>query len=98
MMILTTLEGRVASQRWETLKQAYHEGIQQLPSEIYETYLVQDEEDSDIWRILTFWHRRQALQDYRATVDTPVGILMFRAAGVEPTLSIYEVSDHAHRD
>ncbi|MCZ7547451.1 MAG: antibiotic biosynthesis monooxygenase [Anaerolineae bacterium] len=94
-MILTQLEGRVAPEQWDALKQAFSEGTQQLPSAIYQTYLIQDEDDSEVWRILTIWHSREALQAYRASVETPGGILMFQAAGAEPTLSIYNVIDHA---
>ena len=95
-MVVTQLEGKVGPGQWETLKQAYRKEIQRsLPAYIYQTYLVQDETNRDTWRILTVWQSRQALQDYRASVETPSGVLMFRAAGVEPVLSIYEVVDRS---
>ncbi len=97
-MIITQLEGKVSSGQWDALKQAFHEASQQLPPAIERSYLVQDENERVIWRILTVWYSRQVLEDYRATVDTPGGILIFRAANAEPTLSIYEVYDHASND
>lgn len=96
-MVLTQLEGKVASERWDALRQAFHQANQQLPSAIYKTYLIQDGTDRDTWRIVTIWHSRQALQEYRASVETPGGVLMFRAVGAEPTLSIFDVIDDAPR-
>ena len=90
-MILTQLEGKVAPEHWNNLKVAFAESLQQLPSAIYQSYLIQDESERSIWRIVTIWRSRQALQAYRATVETPGGVLMFRAAGAEPTLSIHKV-------
>lgn len=94
-MILTQLEAQVSPEQWDTLKQAFHEAGQQLPSAIDRSFLIQDEAKRDTWRILTVWHSRQALQAYRESVETPGGVLMFRAAGAEPSLSIYEVIDCA---
>ncbi len=97
-MILTQLEAKVSPEQWDALKQAFHEAGQQLPSAIERSYLIQDEAERETWRILTFWQSRQALQDYRASVETPGGVLMFRAAGAEPSLSICEVIDRAYQD
>lgn len=97
-MIFTQLEGKVTSEQWDTLKQAFHAGIQPLPSAIYQTYLIQDQTESEVWRIITIWRSYEALQDYRASIETPEGIIMFRAAGTEPTLSISEVMDYSHQD
>ena len=97
-MVLTQLEGKVAPEQWDTLKQAFQAAIQQLPSAIYQTYLLQDGDETNQWRIVTVWQSRQALQEYRASVETPGGVLMFRAAGAEPMLSIFDVIDHALND
>jgi hypothetical protein len=94
-MVLTQLEGKVAPEQWEVLKQMFYNANQQLPSAIANSYLLQDGNERDIWRIITVWRSRQALQDYRASVETPGGVLMFRAAGAEPTLSIFDVIDYS---
>jgi len=47
-MVLTQLEGKVAPEQWEALKQAFHGANQQLPSAIYQTYLIQDGNEKDI--------------------------------------------------
>lgn len=90
-MIITQLEGRVSSEKSEILKAAFDRSLKQLPSAIEQSYLVQDRTDHDVWRVITIWKSREALQGYRQSVETPEGIMMFREAGTEPTLSISEV-------
>jgi hypothetical protein len=97
-LIITQLEGTVPSDQWDTLKQAFEKAAQQLPSAIEHSYLIQDRGSRDTWRVLTVWKSWEALQDYRATVETPGGMLMFQAAGAEPSLSIGDVVEHAHQD
>ena len=98
-MVVTQLEGKVLPEKWDALKQAYHaEMLEPLPPFIYQTFLVQSDTDRNTWRILTFWKSRQDLMDYRASVDTPSGVLMFRAADSEPNLSIFEVIDRSSVD
>ena len=94
-MIVTQLEGKVSSDQWDTLQQTFYEAGQQLPSAIDRSYLIQDQAAQDMWRILTIWKSKQALQEYRASINTPGGVLIFREAGAEPTLSISEVIEHA---
>ena len=97
-MLITQLEGRVSSEHWDTMKHRFNDAAQPLPPAILYSYLIQDQNDKEVWRVLSIWRSRQALQEYRASVDTPEGILMFRAAGTEPTLSISEVMVHARAD
>jgi hypothetical protein len=93
-MIVTQLEGKVSPDQWDTLKQAFRQAGQQLPSAIDHSYLIQDQTTKETWRILTIWKSRQALQDYRTSIDTPGGVLIFREAGADATLSISEVVVH----
>ena len=97
-MIITQLEGTVASAQWDTLKQAFEKAAQQLPSAIDQSYLIQDQDSRDTWHVLTIWKSWEALQEYRATVETPGGVLMFRAVDAEPSLSISKVIEHTRRD
>ena len=92
-MLVTILEGQVAEDRADGLIEAFESGGP-LPAAIRESFLVK-EADTDTWRILTVWKSREALNEYRASVETPGGVLMFRSAGVEPDLSIHEVATHA---
>lgn len=93
-MIITQLEGRVSPEKSDMLKAAFDKALNQLPSAIEQSYLVQDRTDNDVWRVITIWKSREALQSYRQSVETPEGIVMFREAGTEPALSISEVVRH----
>jgi hypothetical protein len=39
---------------------------------------------------VTIWRSSEDLEEYRASVDTPAALAAFRAAGVEPELTIWE--------
>lgn len=97
-MVMTILEARVAPERWAAFEQAYREGITQLDAGITQTFLVHSSADSALWRILTLWRSREALEDMRRSAETPRGVMMFRAAGAEPTLSVFDVAAHAEAD
>lgn len=65
-----------------------------LPAQMVQIFLVQDTADPTLWRGISVWRSRAALDEYRRSVDTPGGVLLFRMAGAEPTLSIFAVVDH----
>lgn len=90
-MVVTMVEARVPADRERDLIGAYEEATEEaLPAEIAETFLLRAS-DGDTWRIATVWRSREALDAYRASVETPQAITMFRAAGAEPTLAIFDV-------
>lgn len=95
-MVVTMLAAHVPPDRAEDLLRAYGEGTDELPPFIERTFLLQEAE-RDEWRIVTVWPSRRALETYRASVETPTGVRLFRAVGVEPTLTVFEVHDHADR-
>ncbi len=94
-MVMTVLEAHVAPERWGDLEAAYREGIKALEPGLVQTFLVRGAADPTLCRILTLWESRAALDAMRATGETPKGVLFFRAAGAEPTLSIFGVAQHA---
>lgn len=91
-MIHTNLEAIIEPKKWKLLEQKY-KGVNKndLPSSLVSSHLIQDQLEPKLWRIVTFWKSRQDLDNYRKSVDVPVWILVFRAAGAEPKLSISEV-------
>lgn len=90
-MLLTILEATVPSGREDALQAAYEDvSTTPLPQGLVRTELIRDARDGTRWRIQTWWASRAALDAMRSA-GTPAGVLMFRAAGVEPTLSIFEV-------
>ncbi len=94
-MVMTVLEAQVETDKTSALQEAYQEGIRQLDAGIVKTFLVQASREPSTWRILTLWENRAALDAMRASGETPRGVLMFRAAGAEPTLSVFDVVAHA---
>ena len=94
-MVMTILEARVTPDKWDSLEQAYKAGIRQLDPGITQTLLAHSSADSMLWRIITVWSSRQVLEAMRRSTETPRGVLMFRSAGAEPTLSVFDVVDQA---
>lgn len=91
---MVTWEARVPEEAWATLRQAYAQVSASVPSQMIEHFLTQDADDPELWRAVSVWHSAEALDEYRHSVATPGGQLVFRAAGVETTRSIAEVVVH----
>jgi quinol monooxygenase YgiN len=91
-MIMTVLEAHVAQEHWTHLRQAFERDLRGLPAQLVQSFLVQSADDPTLWRVVTNWRSREALAEYRDSVEVPAGIVMFRSAGAEPALSIFEVA------
>ena len=89
-MVLTILEATVQPDRAPDLQAAFRSAASQVPPGLVRSLLVCSASDSAHWRIETLWTGREALAAMRQA-GTPAGVLMFRAAGAEPTLSLYDV-------
>ena len=90
-MLMTVLEAQVEPDRAQALQSAYEAAAAGgLPPGLLRTELVRDLRHAGRWRIQTWWTDRQALDAMRSA-GTPAGVLMFRAAGAEPELSVFEV-------
>ena len=94
-MILTVLEATLGPGRESALEAAYAAAITSgnRPRGLVRSELLRDSQDPMRWRIQTWWESREALVAMRGSGTPPAGILMFRSAGAEPTLSIFEVVD-----
>ncbi len=90
-MVMTILEGRVEKQNWSRLEQAYQEGSQQNEPGLVQSFLIHSTKETDLWRIVTLWSSREALDAMRRSNETPRGVLMFRQAYSEAQLSMFEV-------
>lgn len=93
-MVMTILEGRVTPEQATALQAAYEKGIEQLPPQMHETFLARSADDAAVYRGIGIWKSREALDEYRRSVETPGGVPLFRSVGVEPGLSIYEIVAH----
>ena len=94
--VMTILEAQVELDMIPALQAAYRNGVEHgLPPQMTQSFLVQSANDKKLWRIISIWKSRAALEEMRHSMETPEGILMFRAAGAEPKLSIFEVAASA---
>ena len=92
--IVTILEARVSEEKWDTLQNAYRAvKAKQLTLMPLQSFLLQMKEDPKLWRIVTVWESMEVLQKMKNSGETPAGVLVFREAGVEPTLSIFEAQE-----
>ncbi len=94
-MVMTVLEAHVAAEQWDAFRQLFAERSSWTPPQMVESFLVQSTGDPTLWQIIAVWHSRQALDEYRQSTDTPGGVLMFRAVGADPTLTILEIAVNA---
>jgi len=90
-MVLTILEATVAPERAPDLQAAFRGAANHVPPGLIRSHLVSAAAEPTRWRIETLWTGREALAAMRQA-GTPAGVLMFRAAGAEPSLSLYEVA------
>ena len=90
-MVLTVLEAQLTPGQEAALQAAYAAAAAELPG-LVRSELLRDAREVTRWRIQTWWASRAALDAMRSA-GTPAGVLMFRAAGAEPALTIYEVVD-----
>jgi hypothetical protein len=94
-MLMTILEARVEPENAPTLQEEFQLQTQNVPPEIAATYLANSTADTNVWRIVTVWNFSLADLQAMRQRGTPAGVLMFRAAGAEPTLSVFEIAEHA---
>jgi quinol monooxygenase YgiN len=90
-MVITILEAHVESDRWSGFESEFREKTAELPPQMVQTFLIQNAADKTLWQIISVWKSREALEEMRNSGETPTGILMFRSAGAEPKLSIFDV-------
>ena len=72
------------------MQAAFRSAATQVPPGLVRSHLVTAVADPTRWRIETLWASREVLAAMRQT-GTPAGVFMFRAAGAEPSLSVYDV-------
>jgi len=58
---------------------------------IIETFLLNNPKDPFKWQIVTIWENRTVMDGMLQFGDTPKGVLIFNATGVETTLAVFDV-------
>ncbi len=89
--IMTVLEGHVPSDQWAALTDGMAQTASQRPAELLASYLVQSASDPTLWRTVGVWSSQQAFEDYRASVQAPPPLVLFRSLGAEPTQALFEI-------
>jgi hypothetical protein len=90
-MVITILEAHVGTENWAAFQDDYKKRTAQLPPQMIQTFLLQDTADQTLWRIISVWKSREALDEMRNSGETPTGVLMFRDVGAEPKFSLFNV-------
>lgn len=90
-MVITILEAQVRAENWLAFQDEFKNRTTQLPPQMLQTFLLQDVSNQTLWRIVSVWRSREALEEMRNSGETPTGVLMFRKAGAEPKLFLYNV-------
>ncbi len=91
-MLITVLEARVAPEKWVALEQAFkEERKRELPPAILQTLLVHSREEPTLWQIVTLFRSLEARDEMHQATGRHGAVLIFRAAGAEPTVSMFDV-------
>lgn len=91
--IVTILEAHVSQENWEALQKAYQDLGEESKMRPTQSFLIQNKETPTLWRIISMWEDMESLQKVRQSGETPAGILIFRAAGAEPKLAVFEAKE-----
>lgn len=89
--VMTVLEGHVAADQWAALTEGFARIANQRPAELAANYLVQSTSDPTLWRTVGVWSSMQAFEAFRAAVQVPPPLALFRSLGAEPTLGFFEI-------
>jgi hypothetical protein len=92
-LVMTMVEADVPSDRWPELLAAWRALSGRKPSQLVQSFLVQGLDGRDTWCTVALWQSDEALEEYRASVDEPGAMKMFRAVGAEPVMARFEVVD-----
>lgn len=92
--VISILEATgVPEDKWTTLQKAYAKLGSSSEMGPLQSFLIQNNDNPNIWRIISVWESMDEIQKMRDSGETPTGILIFRGVGVEPTLSLFEVKE-----
>lgn len=92
-MVITTLEAKLNAEQAEKLKILYRQTAKEMPPG-FVSYLLNNQTDRSLWRIVTVWKSQEELNAMLATGKTPRGKAMFLEVGAEPALSIWDVPEY----
>ncbi|HEY5549602.1 MAG TPA: antibiotic biosynthesis monooxygenase [Candidatus Saccharimonadales bacterium] len=93
-MVITILDAEVKENNWGTLKEAYRSETSGMPEGIHQTFLIQSQDTSTYWRIMTHWRSQEDLDKVRNSPETPPAVRVFQAADAKPQLALWNIEIH----
>ncbi len=97
-MVVTVLQARVSPDRWKDLEREFSKAVERLDPGIEESFLLHGFASPESWQILTVWKSREIVDKMRSSEMTPRGVEIFRAAGAEPMLSVFDVPARGRKE
>lgn len=89
--MMTVLEAHFPAEQWAAVRDGFAQIQTQRPQGLEASYLVQDTADPTLWRTIGLWSSREAFDAFRAVVQVPPPLALFRSLGAVPTLSLLNV-------
>lgn len=90
-MTKTSVEAHVAPEKHEQLKKTFREQTLNPPPQHKQVLLVQSSSDPTLWRTVGFRPNRVVSEGYRNSGEVSAAFEVFRSAGAELTVHIFEV-------
>jgi hypothetical protein len=92
---MTILEANVPGENWPALHSAWEQTSRNRPPQILHGWLVQGTDGRDTWCAIAIWRSKEEFAAYRASVDEPAAVKMFRSVNAEPVLAAFEVIEES---
>ncbi|MEW6035623.1 MAG: antibiotic biosynthesis monooxygenase [Candidatus Micrarchaeota archaeon] len=92
-MVMSILEGDLPPDKAARLEANFAEGAKALEPGMLQTFFIKN---GNKCRIITIWESKDAYTSMKSK-GIPKGVLMFRYAGVEASLLVYDVVNSASR-
>lgn len=88
-MYISILTGRVSKENWGVLQQSFALAIHRPPEGLTQSILVQCNEDSSLWQIISFWHNEEAYRRAKAHGAADICVNLFCETGSIPERKTY---------
>lgn len=89
--IMTILEANVPAEDSGDLPARWREMAGERPAQLVDSWLIQGLDGGDAWAAVAIWPSREALDEYRRSVDAPAAVKLFRSVNAEPLLGAFRI-------
>ncbi len=91
-MVAAIFEAELSAEQARELARLMDEGRPTRPAPVVVATLLYEEPQATL---IALWRSRGELDEYLATTDVPRGTELMRRVGVEPTMRVVDVLEHA---